>query len=363
MIRIGHSKIVLSAAHSVAKKSALEEIIDPHAAEQKQRQEEVQDELKMKAYNQKLTLAQKLGLVAAPPKPLSLEDWQKIEEMSKKREDGVCAICLDEFRDGQQVILSCSHTFHKTCLSSFEKHNKIQACPISRRQHYDKRVTDQGFRLYVLKCCVVVQKRWRGALVRERLYSRLIEENYKATSVLFRRRLIGFKISKHSSRNDKLMDRRARQNENLLKSYQKNIDLQYQLMEDGIAKIHDLKDAQRQFLNQFVMYDVQYDLNSAPEEQQLRLAQRKQELTKITNDEWLKIKERATERKDKDCAICFNEIHCNNKKKGLFLLSCSHLFHANCLQAFERYNINKAHHCPICRAEYEKKHFELVPQK
>ena len=78
-----------------------------------------------KAYNKKLTLAQKLGLIAAPPKPMSLEEWETVEEHSKKREDGLCPICLEQFKNQEHTILSCSHVFHKACLDSFERYNKF----------------------------------------------------------------------------------------------------------------------------------------------------------------------------------------------------------------------------------------------
>jgi hypothetical protein len=41
----------------------------------------------------------RLGIVAAPPKPLTRDDWVVIEEQSKKREEGSCPICLEDFKD------------------------------------------------------------------------------------------------------------------------------------------------------------------------------------------------------------------------------------------------------------------------
>jgi hypothetical protein len=38
---------------------------------------------------------------------------------------------------------------------------------------------------------------------------------------------------------------------------------------------------------------------------------------------------------------------------GLVLLSCSHLFHANCMRAFEDFNIYEVSLCPCCRAQYQ----------
>lgn len=37
-----------------------------------------------------------------------------------------------------QVLLSCSHVFHTQCLASFEAHVRVKACPLCRKQWYQK---------------------------------------------------------------------------------------------------------------------------------------------------------------------------------------------------------------------------------
>ncbi|MCP4118340.1 MAG: hypothetical protein GY737_23655 [Desulfobacteraceae bacterium] len=40
--------------------------------------------------------------------------------------------------------------------------------------------------------------------------------------------------------------------------------------------------------------------------------------------------------------------------KGSVLLSCSHVFHKDCIQSFEKFSLQSETTCPICRAaEYE----------
>lgn len=92
--------------------------------------------------------------------------------MSKKRKDSenVCSICLDDFKLSPQMILSCSHVFHKACLDSFERHNKAKACPICRRKDYEKKFIDEGIRLYTMKCITTIQRILRGSNVRRWLY-------------------------------------------------------------------------------------------------------------------------------------------------------------------------------------------------
>ncbi|XP_053465363.1 RING finger protein 32 isoform X2 [Nycticebus coucang] len=62
-----------------------------------------------------LTLAQKLGLFEPPPLPLSSDEWEKVKQRSVLQGDSMqpCPICKEEFRLHPQVLLSCSHVFHK----------------------------------------------------------------------------------------------------------------------------------------------------------------------------------------------------------------------------------------------------------
>ena len=90
---------------------------------------------KYRVYYRKLTLAQRRGLVEAPVRPLNLEEWKKVVEKAVKRidkEESVCPICMDGFKNKTQVILNCSHYFHKACIESFEKHTGEKRCPICR---------------------------------------------------------------------------------------------------------------------------------------------------------------------------------------------------------------------------------------
>ena len=52
---------------------------------------------------------------------------QKVQEKSREREDscGECVICREEFRSEDQVLLSCSHVFHKQCIDAFERFAKV----------------------------------------------------------------------------------------------------------------------------------------------------------------------------------------------------------------------------------------------
>jgi hypothetical protein len=84
---------------------------------------------------QPLTLAQKRGLVKPSEKveSLSQSEWDVIEQKLDARSDASCPICMSGFSQGHEVLLSCSHIFHRSCLQAFENFMKNElTCPICR---------------------------------------------------------------------------------------------------------------------------------------------------------------------------------------------------------------------------------------
>jgi hypothetical protein len=84
------------------------------------------------------TLAEMRGLVKAPATAeaavLTRQEWASMEQRIFERKDAVCPICMEHFKDGHEVLLSCSHMYHRNCLSSFEKFSKCadRFCPVCR---------------------------------------------------------------------------------------------------------------------------------------------------------------------------------------------------------------------------------------
>ena len=138
-----------------------------------------------------LTLAQRMGLVSAPPPLLDEHRWRQVKESSNMRQDSAmpCPICQEGFglstqvrtcacacacecacagacacaiymsltcvplnRSSypvhmcsiKQVLLSCSHVFHLSCLTSFERFSQKKCCPLCRSGGYQKRVIYEG---------------------------------------------------------------------------------------------------------------------------------------------------------------------------------------------------------------------------
>ncbi|EAR94468.1 anaphase-promoting complex subunit 11 RING-H2 finger protein (macronuclear) [Tetrahymena thermophila SB210] len=385
-IRIGHQKIQLNPIDlgKKEKKQFLPPL--PHEIDQiRIKEEEKNDKVKMNSYLNKLTLAQRLGIVPAPPKPLTREDWITIEEQSKKRDEGQCPICLEDFKDQGQIILSCSHVFHKQCLESFEKHNKVKTCPICRKQHYDKKHWDDGYKKYIIRCAILIQKRWRGGKARYEFFTDLLNKKYKATSARLRRKILGYKLGKFNSKITTAIEQNSKNTQKVVKQFDENIKKKIEEMYSQMYEIQQLKTKNEKNLNEFLGNEAQIALQNHPDYEKVMDAelngQRRLKQKIISESEWNEIKNKAINRCDKDCAICFNNLYLNDhlqeenthvhsedkqccsqpnnqkQKKGLYILSCTHIFHANCLTAFERYNLQENQVCPICRSQYQKQHF------
>ncbi|XP_054582227.1 RING finger protein 32 isoform X3 [Eptesicus fuscus] len=116
-----------------------------------------------------LTLAQKLGLFEPPPLPLSSDEWEQVKRRSVSQGDSSqpCPICREEFQLRPQVLLSCSHVFHRACLQAFEKFTSKKTCPLCRKSQYQTRVIHDAARLFKAKCAIRIQACWRGHVVRK----------------------------------------------------------------------------------------------------------------------------------------------------------------------------------------------------
>ena len=84
-------------------------------------------------------------------------------------------------------------------------------------------------------------------------------------------------------------------------------------------------------------------------------------IDKITKDKisektnWDKIMKDVNSKHVDICAICM----CDSYGKKNYVLSCSHVFHKNCLESFERFDPYYTKKCPICRSDYDKKEIML----
>ncbi|XP_025043657.1 RING finger protein 32 isoform X2 [Pelodiscus sinensis] len=278
-----------------------------------------------------LTLAQKLGLIEPPPLPLTTEEWDKVKQRSIKQGDSVqpCAICREEFALQPQVLLSCSHVFHRECLKAFEKFAGKKTCPLCRKKQYQTRVIHDGARLFKIKCITRIQACWRGYIVRK--WYKNLRKTVPPQDSKLRKKFFEAKFLEISNR--------------LLSSYDTNIDEFFSEIDSSIAASRNL----------FQQLEEKF----AP---------------LISEIEWEKIQMQAFRQEIFDCPICImplchithppnvfseNSNNCNNQcLRQTVLLSCSHMFHRTCLQAFEEFSLGEKVVCPLCRSCYQKKILE-----
>eukprot|EP00798_Chlamydomonas_sp_ICE-L_P019943 gene19943-26651_t len=115
-----------------------------------------------------MTLAQKLGLIPKPAPLLTEQEWDDQHLKSRLRQDSdqECPICREQFKEEAQVLLSCSHVFHKACLTSFEKFAHTRSCPLCRATRYQKKAIQDGKLLWKQQCATLIQAHVRGYLAR-----------------------------------------------------------------------------------------------------------------------------------------------------------------------------------------------------
>ncbi|XP_041823476.1 RING finger protein 32 isoform X2 [Melanotaenia boesemani] len=268
-----------------------------------------------------LTLAQKLGLVASPGERLTEDEWTQVKMRSLLQKESAqpCAICREEFLLQPQVLLSCSHVFHRACLHSFEKFSGKKCCPMCRKEQYETRVIYDAAQLYRQKCAIRIQAYWRGYVARK-LY-----RNMKKT-----------KCPK-----DKKLRRKFFEEKELNDSF--------------VRYCHTDTEA---FLS-----DIDRSLSSS--RRVFQQLERKRAAEPQEND-WNRIESQVIQRGVWDCPICLTAM-CNyslqvesarsshQQVRHTVLLSCSHLFHQLCLEAFEAFTADSRPRCPLCRSTYHKK--------
>ncbi|XP_036378790.1 RING finger protein 32 [Megalops cyprinoides] len=266
-----------------------------------------------------MTMAQRLGLVEALPMPLTGDEWNRVKLRSVNEGDSSqpCVICREEFRLQPQVLLSCSHVFHRVCLEAFEKFSGRKCCPMCRRRQYETRVIHDGARLYRQKCAIRIQACWRGYVVRK--WYRDIRKTVPPKDKHLRRKFFEGKFQEL--------------NDSFVQSCNTNIEEFLQAIDSAVASSRN------------VFHDFE-----------------KHHISDLKEEDWQKIQEKAVQRDIQDCPICLAPLCASGtetrerKKEGrpVLLLSCSHLFHLCCLEAFERFCLEDQPVCPLCRSRYQK---------
>ncbi|KAK2859560.1 hypothetical protein Q5P01_004180 [Channa striata] len=270
-----------------------------------------------------LTLAQKLGLVPSPAERLTEEEWSRVKARSVQQGESAqpCAICREEFHMQHQVLLSCSHVFHKACLQAFERFSGRKCCPICRREQYETRVIHDAARLFRHKCATRIQACWRGYVARK-WYSH---------------------VKKTICPKDRQLRRKF-----------------------FVAKLQELNDSFVRYCHtdmEAFLSDIDRSLSSS--RQVFQQLERKS-ISEPQENDWDQIQSQVIQRGVHECPICLTALCSQNlpaiagrsnhqQHRHTVLLSCSHLFHQHCLEAFEAFTADSRPLCPLCRSVYYKK--------
>eukprot|EP00929_Paragymnodinium_shiwhaense_P112577 TRINITY_DN80825_c0_g1_i1.p1 TRINITY_DN80825_c0_g1~~TRINITY_DN80825_c0_g1_i1.p1 ORF type:complete len:514 (-),score=82.65 TRINITY_DN80825_c0_g1_i1:55-1596(-) len=333
------------------------------------------DELADLEYDEKLrrhkasqTLAQRMGLVAGAAAPLTADQWDAVKKASDSREDSdaPCSICLDDFRERRQVILSCSHVFHQECLRSFEAFSGHRKCPLCRGQSYDATPHFSGFTVWRKKCASRIQRAWRGYKSRLDVFEQMRDPEVRAQVPSLHRKACGRALNVASSKLQKVCEQREDALDRFLEELDSSVAACSEQLREGLLGFQQLHpDASPSGLEAAAMAPSAVAAAAASSEGGSPATapgssqSQKSESVVAEADKWAKARRAALDRGEGDvidCPICFQDCHLRGPEAArVELLSCSHVFHRCCLVSFESFHVFETHVCPVCRQTYERR--------
>uniref|UniRef100_A0A8C6UXF2 Ring finger protein 32 n=1 Tax=Neogobius melanostomus TaxID=47308 RepID=A0A8C6UXF2_9GOBI len=265
-----------------------------------------------------------MGLVAGPAERLSEKQWTLVKVRSVQQGESArpCAICKEEFRLKPQVLLSCSHIFHRACIEAFEKFSGRKCCPVCRRQQYETRVIHDAARLYRHHCAIRIQACWRRYVKRKWYLN--VKKSRCPRKKLLRQRFFEEKLQ--------------------------------ELSDSFVQYCHTDTEA---FLS-----DIDHSLSSSRRVFE-ELERKHASMSEPSEEHWDRIQSQVIQRGVWDCPICLTPLHKPSlterdsasfpRYRHTLLLSCSHLFHQHCLESFESFTVDSRLSCPVCRSVYHKR--------
>ncbi|KAM9826938.1 RING finger protein 32 [Neosynchiropus ocellatus] len=265
-----------------------------------------------------LTLAQRMGLLPAPPERLSEDAWSqvKIRSVQESESEHPCAICKEAFHLQPQVLLSCSHVFHRACLQSFERFSRRKCCPMCRTEQYETRVIHDGARLYRNRCATRIQACWRGHTARKRY--REIRKTLCPEDKRQRWKILEQKLQEL--------------NDCLVRNFHTDTDAFLSEIDQSLSS------------SRRVFQQLERKYRPEPKE-----------------EDWARIQSQVMSRGVWECPICLTALcslpdpaaeGSSHGQRRTALLSCSHLFHQHCLDALESFAGASRPSCPLCRSVY-----------
>lgn len=297
------------------------------------------------------TLAQRRGLVQAAPKieTVTPAAWATIESRVDDRKDAFCPICMEAFKTGHEVLLSCSHMFHRHCLHAFEQFmgRETRSCPICRCVNYQKKITQRGSKAFEIVCAIRLQAFSRGCLTRKtfRVGLRKFYQANKGKGThdsRQRKKFFERELSTHANRMSKEVEARGGVIDSVMKSMDHTLEESRQL--DALFAVM-LEQRQEQRQQQQLWGGGHDSIEDSPEAYSPEdfsfsgvpaSGEAKNNAPPAsTEQQWREACAQAKSRGHGECAICLSST--KSSQKGLILLSCSHLMHQQCLANMERF--------------------------
>ncbi|KAI8998343.1 hypothetical protein BC832DRAFT_565523 [Gaertneriomyces semiglobifer] len=305
------------------------------------RTNDTEREVVLTAPSKPLTLAQKLKLVPCPKPNLSTCEWETVKQRYMDRctsEADVfeCPICAEPLYQNQ-VLLSCTHSFHRKCLHSYERHVGKRLCPLCREDKYEMRTVFVGKKRWMDAAATRIQKTYRMYRLRKRYLQQYISRPPSHPILLTKWHL------------DKLVQYTAR--------------VSSRIQDDTTAVETFLRDAEGTIGAARSVFHTEVPAAAKPN------SQGRQEEDTDAEVDWKTLLAKVDARIWDDCPICIMPLkrrpsgrkRTERKPKKVTLLSCSHLIHSHCLNTLERFDNTLFHHvCPVCRAEYRR--IDVDPQ-
>jgi hypothetical protein len=257
---------------------------------------------------------------------------------------------------GGEVLLSCSHVFHRACLASFErlvKDKEKHSCPVCRARGYQKKITNHGLRAVEDACAVKLQALFRGWRSR-RTYAVLLRCLYHGGggSAATRHKYFTGELKTVAARLSAAAEEGTREAVSVLAVSDEALSRGRQLDDEFAAFLLGRREADTALIP---------CSESVPECAVV--------LTQETWDETLSL---CLSRGFGDCAICMTVLGGFGRLQGsslashrrCSLLSCTHVFHDRCISRFELLLLGGSLHdneescprCPVCRqGPYQKR--------
>lgn len=283
---------------------------------------------------------------------LTSSEWKALETSAAVRREAHCPICMESFSSGHEVLLSCSHIFHRACLSAFEKfvRSAERRCPICRSANYEKKITHEGSKAYQRVSAIRIQALWRGFKARGAFKVARKEFYQQGKGGAGERRR--YFAEQWRSINSQLSARAVEEDE----------------IADVLCFSDSTLSAARELDDEFARMLAERAARPtlvAESQQWPQLAEEEV----ISEEAWEgKLALSLSRRHQRECAICMVAIHSSAlpHHRRSVLLSCSHRFHDKCISRFELLlsaNASAADaagesegaRCPVCRSAYQKR--------